>query len=98
MWCTFAAICYIATVSISTRIGALNITDAITGCPLNERECHSQYNQSPPRFQVKREPKRVRGASLAEHLANGVGIAPKIFQYRKLASSRFFCRQQQVLT
>ena len=93
----FAAIRYIPTVGIGTRIGALNITDAITGCPLaNKNSAVNIISRRPDSGKTENQSEFV-ALLLAEHLANGVGIAPKVFGIVTLHLFAVFCRQQQVL-
>ena len=93
----FTAIRYIAAVGIGTRIGALDITDAITGCPLaNENAAIDIISRRPDSGESENQSEFVT-LILAEHLANGVGIAPQVFGVVTLNLFAVFCRQQQVL-
>ena len=94
---TFPAIRYIATVGIGTRIGAMNITNTVTGCPFaNENAAIDIISCRPDSGETENQSEFVT-LFLAEHFANGVGIAPQVFGGVTLNLFAVFCRQQQVL-
>ena len=76
---TFAAVGDISTIGIGTCVSALNTTDVITGSPFTRQDATVNVISRRPHSGETEYQREFVTLVLAEHFANGIGVAPQVF-------------------